>query len=142
MKLPQPSQLSDYICVLQENLTAEAERFWCNLLQGSSVNRILLHSKTACQNVFNDRVVDSVPHASLQSFGIIYATFVKVACSFILVELSPKSEVVFGHVMSRRNLPLNGVNEVVGQCINSVPVRIRLEQAATILDLMNQIQDQ
>ncbi|KAK9762861.1 hypothetical protein K7432_010984 [Basidiobolus ranarum] len=49
------------------------------------------------------------------------------------------SDVVFGVVNSGRNLPVNGIEEICGPCFNTLPVRVKLDDDNTLLDIMLRI---
>lgn len=45
-------------------------------------------------------------------------------------------DVCFGNVFSCRTIPLEGVDEIVGPCFNTLPVRIRMSTTSTNADIM------
>lgn len=135
-------QFSDYARAVKGNKLEEARSYWRSFLKGSSQTSILQHSKPSYRNVLNDTVARNVPYVSLQSYGITYATIVKAAWAYVLAELSMKSDVVFGNTISGRNISLEGVERVVGPCNDSIPVRVKLEESSTVLELLHQIRDQ
>ncbi|KAK9732236.1 hypothetical protein K7432_018538 [Basidiobolus ranarum] len=49
------------------------------------------------------------------------------------------SDVVFGVVNSGRNLPVNGIENICGPCFNTLPVRVKLDDDQTLLDIMLRI---
>ena len=138
-------QFSQFVHAVKEKNTVEVEDYWRNLLKGSFSTSILLHSGPTYKNVINDKVIQTIPNVSFeetQSHGITLATIVKAAWSFVLAELSMESDIVFGYVVSGRNIPVDDVNTIVGICNNVVPVRVQLSLACTVLDLLKQIQNQ
>ncbi|KAL8768502.1 MAG: hypothetical protein Q9209_005293 [Squamulea sp. 1 TL-2023] len=122
--------------------STEAEEYWRALLKGSSMTSLLHHSKPPYQHVVDKRISTFVTFGSVQEQGITIATLVKAAWAVVLAELSSSTDVVFGNALSGWNLSVMGVDQVVGDCHNSVAVRVRLDKAPTVLSLLNQIQDQ
>ena len=122
--------------------STEAEQYWRTLLKGASMTSILHHSKTPYQHIIDSRIHISVPFVSVQEKGITVATLIKAAWAVVLAELSSTTDVVFGNAVSGRNLSVTDVDQVVGDCHNSVLVRARLDRAPTVLSLLEQIQDQ
>jgi non-ribosomal peptide synthetase component F len=51
------------------------------------------------------------------------------------------SNVIFGHVVSGRNLSLPDIEKIIGPCNNVVPVRVDFNQTSTVLDLLTHIQE-
>ncbi|KAH7161959.1 hypothetical protein B0J13DRAFT_614645 [Dactylonectria estremocensis] len=59
---------------------------------------------------------------SLASFNITTATVVKAAWSTVLANTTGKTDVVFGHLISGRNVgTVPGIESIVGPCLNVVP---------------------
>ena len=65
----------------------------------------------------------------------------KTAWALILAGLSGRKDVVFGHVISGRNLPLQDIDSIVGDCVNCIPVRVEIG-STTVLDLLKQVQEE
>jgi hypothetical protein len=79
---------------------------------------------------------------SLSRKNITTATVVKGAWSAALARIAGKSDIVFGHVISGRNSGVANIENIVGPCLNTVPVRVVYRPEWTVLDLLNYIQDQ
>ncbi|OJZ79695.1 hypothetical protein ASPFODRAFT_148698 [Aspergillus luchuensis CBS 106.47] len=74
--------------------------------------------------------------------GITVATLVKAAWSFILVQLTRQTDLVFGQTVSGRSVPVPNVENILGPCVNAVPIRVTFQPAWTALDLLQHTQDQ
>ncbi|KAL8725903.1 MAG: hypothetical protein Q9166_007068 [cf. Caloplaca sp. 2 TL-2023] len=122
--------------------STEAEQYWRAFLKGASMTSIVHHSKTAYEHVIDNRIYTTVTFTPVQDKGITVATLVKAAWAVVLAELSSTTDIVFGNAVSGRNLSVSGVEQIVGDCHNSVLVRVRLDRAPTVLSLLEQIQDQ
>jgi ferricrocin synthase len=57
-----------------------------------------------------------------------FATLLKLYCG--------TSEVLFGSVSSGRNVPVPGIEDIIGPCISTLPVRINFDQLRTVSDLL------
>lgn len=103
--------------------TPEAYKFWGDLLQGSQVSPVPFPvvPVTVEESVSFEREIPlPTPPA-----GLTMATAVKVAWATVLQEWTGSSDVVFGQLISARNLLLPGVDEVLGPCTNTIPVRLQ-----------------
>ncbi|WP_236628524.1 non-ribosomal peptide synthetase [Paenibacillus mucilaginosus] len=60
----------------------------------------------------------------------------------LLAKYNSVQDVVYGHVVSGRPAELSGVEGMVGLFINTVPVRIRMEENPTLQALLHQVRDQ
>ncbi|KAM0452569.1 hypothetical protein ACHAPV_009465 [Trichoderma viride] len=70
-----------------------------------------------------------------------FATVLKAAWALTLAKHTKQNDIVFGHLVSGRTLPISGVEDMVGPCVNIVPVRIRLYPGMTTENLLETIQD-
>jgi len=87
-------------------------------------------------------ITQKVRAKSLTSEGITFATVIKAAWALVLSQLAGRSDVVFGHTISGRNLDVEEVEKIVGACLNVVPVRVILQPTWSVLDLLHHVQDQ
>lgn len=57
----------------------------------------------------------------------------------LLAAYSGETDVCFGSVVSGRTIPVDGVEDVIAPCFNTVPLRVQLTPGATNLTVMNSI---
>ena len=74
--------------------------------------------------------------------GVTVNTLVQTAWALLLGHLTGREDVVFGATVSGRPPELPGVESMIGLFINTVPVRIRLDPAETLADLLTRVQDE
>lgn len=77
--------------------------------------------------------------------GVTMATLVKAASACFLSHHLRQRDVVFGHTVNGRNLPLDNIESLLGCCLNFVPLRITFPESPitwTVLDLLNHVQNQ
>ncbi|WP_410664892.1 amino acid adenylation domain-containing protein [Amycolatopsis sp. lyj-84] len=67
-------------------------------------------------------------------------TVVQGAWAVVLSQLAGRTEVVFGATASGRPAELAGVESMVGQLLNTLPVRVRLDGARRAVDLFAELQ--
>jgi hypothetical protein len=84
----------------------------------------------------------SLPIRTLSRINITTATIVKAAWAATLARIAGKSDIVFGHVISGRNSDIKNIENIVGPCLNTVPVRVVYRPEWTVLNLLSYIQDQ
>ncbi|OUZ04482.1 Surfactin synthase subunit 3 [Mycobacterium avium subsp. paratuberculosis] len=70
--------------------------------------------------------------AETRSRGITVNTLMQMAWALVLSRLTDTRDVVFGVTVSGRPPELTGVETMVGLFINTVPMRVRLDPAATV----------
>ncbi|WP_162603898.1 non-ribosomal peptide synthetase, partial [Streptomyces sp. CS014] len=69
------------------------------------------------------------------------ASVAQAAWGLVLSRFGGGSDVVFGTTVSGRPAGLDGVEEMVGLFINTLPVRVRVDERATVVDLLRRVQD-
>lgn len=121
-----------------------AHEHWREVLRGSKMTEIVNrfgpnYQRAAGRSITLERKVDS---PSLKRFDITSATVAKAAWTSTLARIASKSDVVFGHVISGRNGSVPNIENIIGPCLNMVPVRVMYRPDWTVLDLLRNIQDQ
>jgi amino acid adenylation domain-containing protein/non-ribosomal peptide synthase protein (TIGR01720 family) len=79
---------------------------------------------------------------SARDAGATVNTTVQVAWALVLAMLTGRTDVVFGGTVSGRPPQLAGVEDMVGLFINTLPVRVRLDPAERVVDLLARIQSE
>ncbi|RSM55269.1 non-ribosomal peptide synthetase [Amycolatopsis sp. WAC 01376] len=72
--------------------------------------------------------------------GLTLNTVVQGAWALVLAQLTGRTDVVFGAVVSARPPDLPGVEGMVGLFLNTVPVRARLRGAAPVVEMLAELQ--
>ena len=74
--------------------------------------------------------------------GITIASFMSAAWALFLSQILEEDEVIYGRLVNGRNSAILGIEEIVGSCINIVPVRVNLASFRTTTELVVSIQEQ
>jgi amino acid adenylation domain-containing protein len=150
LNVPRPRPYRDFIAWMQKQDKAKAEAFWRKTLKGFSVPTPLpvetehlsgegpQHRELAIE-------VDPRTTANLQAIGrqhrITLNTFVQGAWAWLLARYSAMEEVVFGITVTGRPVSLRGVESVVGLLVNTLPMRVALDQDEPLLDWLKKLQE-
>ncbi|KAI5788368.1 hypothetical protein EDC01DRAFT_617399 [Geopyxis carbonaria] len=145
------SQHSQFRKVVEWELAYPADRvkaaqsFWSKKLEGVGETRL---------PNFNGRDVEksvSVEHAILstsrleyeqaaRSAGVSPQVLVQSAWSYLLGLYVGKDDIVFGTVVSGRTISLEGIEEIIGPTILTLPVRVQTGLERTMGDVMDDVQ--
>ena len=148
LQLAPASKYSSYIKWLGEIDTTKATEHWENYLKGFNTpttvpfakeknSDMAYHLASHIYYLEND-VYDDLKKFC-QTSGITLNSYVQGVWSYLLSVYNANEEVVFGSVVSGRPPQLEGVENMVGLFINTLPVRIRIEQGSTPEDLLKKI---
>ncbi|KAG4441112.1 hypothetical protein IFR05_003402 [Cadophora sp. M221] len=131
-----------FVSAFQTSQILEAESFWRLHLEGAAMNRIVDHKGPSCRNSINRSLKRILVAPETRKTGITFASLVKTAWSLVLAEFASTTDVTFGQITTGRSAPTQGIDEIVGPCMNLVPVRVKLDSAATFSELLRHVQDQ
>ncbi|MGB8192325.1 MAG: non-ribosomal peptide synthase/polyketide synthase, partial [Chitinophagaceae bacterium] len=73
--------------------------------------------------------------------GVTENTFIQAAWGVLMGRYTNSEDVLFGSVVSGRPAALEGVEEMIGLFSNTVPVRVRWEEASSVSDIVKQMQE-
>ena len=136
--------LVDYVTVASNAADKQRYEYWRNLLSGSSMTDIVYRNRPT-YDVADTPVTllkRTINIPSLTSFNITSATVMKAAWALTLAKMTSSTDIVFGNVVSGRNIALQGIEKIVGPCMNIVPVRLTFDKQLTALDLLRRVQNQ
>ncbi|KAF4633014.1 hypothetical protein G7Y89_g5108 [Cudoniella acicularis] len=142
--IPESPPFSTYIRDTVRETTDRHYVYWKDFLEGSSMTEVVRRRKpNYSRGTEAPTTLKRIVHmTSLASENVTPATIIKAAWSLVLARWSAQSDIMFGNVISGRNADVLGVENIVGPCVNLVPVRIRFEENWSALDLLHSIQAQ
>jgi len=139
--LPDSPRFTDFI---DQNMmdTASSDHFWQSLLQDVPMTPI-----PAPQGPLTFAQVEAIPKASCTrevGFSVTHndmtpATVFTAACACVIAEVTATSDVVFGRLITGRSVLEQALQEVVGPCVNFVPVRVTFDQGDISFKLAQQV---
>ncbi|GAA1673517.1 amino acid adenylation domain-containing protein [Streptomyces yatensis] len=147
--LPPVTPYRDYLAWLAKQDTTAAEAAWRTALAGLAEPTLLAPRATGHADVVPDELSASLSAeltegltALARSRGWTLNTVVQGAWGLLLASLTGRDDVVFGTTVSGRPPEVPGVETMVGLFINTLPVRVRLDPAETLAQLLGRLQDQ
>ena len=142
----------DYIGWLQEQNLREAEVFWRRTFDGFAAPAQLfttaVRKPDRGENQYDELEVAFPPHLMTalnevaRSNQLTVNTLIQAAWGFLLSHYTGERDVVFGTIVSGRPAGLKGADSIVGLFINTLPVRFRPRPAASLLEIMRELQAQ
>nr|WP_225443677.1 non-ribosomal peptide synthase/polyketide synthase [Lolliginicoccus lacisalsi] len=80
--------------------------------------------------------------ALARDLGVTLNTIVQTAWGIILGTLTSRDDVVFGTTVSGRPPQIPGIEKMIGLFINTLPVRVTLDPAESLTDLLKRVQSE
>ncbi|MGH3886642.1 MAG: amino acid adenylation domain-containing protein [Pseudonocardiaceae bacterium] len=147
--LPEVRSFGDYLVWLSTRDREAASAAWAQALKGIEGPTLLAAADRNRPPVMPEQVDAGISEdmtSRLTSFvrvqGLTLNTLVQVAWAVVLSRLVGRLDVVFGTIVSGRPAELPGVESMLGLFINTIPVRVRLDPAESLVDLLHRIQDE
>ena len=146
----QQGSYSEYIYWLRKQDQQNAKEYWrqllgdyeneCELRPMSSPSECKEQMRRSSVKVNKNITAQLKKYAKEQEITI--STIVETICGLVLQTSTGNKDIVFGKVVSGRNAKIQGIEDMVGLFINTIPVRVRSEKDMLIKDLMIEQQKQ
>lgn len=142
---PQGHSFNSFINHVTENEQAGVKGFWATALEGACITDYpILPSPQYEVRATSSRTISTdinFRHV-LKSQGVTVSTVVRAAWAIVLAQHSNSDDVCFGVTMSGRNAPLEGIEEMAGPTLATVPVRVEVPNTRALGDLLGCLQKQ
>ncbi|MDX3232354.1 non-ribosomal peptide synthetase [Streptomyces sp. ME19-01-6] len=146
--LPTPGHYPDYLRWLAAQNREEAHAAWNGALAGLAEPTLVCPDQdTARIRVLPERVVVELSEPDTSALleasrraGVTLNTLLRAAWALCLQRRTGQRDIVFGATVSGRVAELPGVEEMVGLFVNTVPVRVRLDAAEPVAELLARLQ--
>ncbi|KAK0660103.1 hypothetical protein QBC41DRAFT_43565 [Cercophora samala] len=123
---------------LQQEEHDQLAEFWKNRLD-SAPSTIL--GQTTGQEVVVDITVAQDVQATAAAHKVSIGSLIYAAWAVVLSMQSAKNDILFGVTLSGRDMPVEGILDIPGPTIATVPFRVQLDAEISLLDLARAIQD-
>ncbi|KAF2473073.1 uncharacterized protein BDR25DRAFT_282295 [Lindgomyces ingoldianus] len=126
---------------------AESISFWAHMLKGYCPEPLRnFNGKTICNNYLQSLARSSSVnvkslHEGANNCTVNPQVFFQAALAYILGSYLGSTDVVIGTVTSGRTIPVTGIENIMGPCIASLPLRVDLSKCSTIKDILDRVQN-
>ncbi|MFE6226449.1 amino acid adenylation domain-containing protein [Streptomyces sp. NPDC057854] len=148
--LPEPPDYRRYLAWLAGQDPAEVLSAWTSALAGlreptllaapDETARVRALPRTTVVELSEERT--AALHGAARAHGVTVNTLVRAAWALCLHRRTGGHDVVFGATVSGRPAELPDVESMVGQFINTLPVRVRLQPQETVAALLGRLQEE
>jgi amino acid adenylation domain-containing protein len=123
-----PANFSSFVTHIKTANVAASNAYWKGLLQHASMTSL------PCTKLAPDTLPIILAHSTplpQPPKGVTQATLFTYACAASLAHLTGSSDIVFGRVVSGRSSLPSSLSDVVGPCLNRIPVRVTFSPEQT-----------
>src|SRR6185369_3215181 len=142
----------DFIEWLSRQDVSSAEAYWLATLHGHKYPTVIQIGKTNNSETLSDDYGEQEIlltteettrlHAAAKRLHLTLNTLVQGAWALLLSRYSSEEDVIFGVTSSGRPASLPGVEEIVGDFINTLPARVRVQSGAVVGSWLQELQAQ
>ncbi|MFE0178383.1 amino acid adenylation domain-containing protein [Streptomyces sp. NPDC059002] len=146
--LGRAASYGDYVAWVGRQDKEAARAAWRTELAGTDEPTLVVPADPTRIPEFPEHVIADLPEdvsrgvtALARSKGLTANTVIQGAWALVLARLAGRTDVVFGSTTAGRPAELPGVESMVGLLINTLPVRVRLDGAQSVADLLTGLQE-
>jgi amino acid adenylation domain-containing protein/non-ribosomal peptide synthase protein (TIGR01720 family) len=140
-KLPSRTY-STFIQYLSSVNQQASNDYWRTLLTGANPLQFPQNQHLALNKSSNSQTLKHTSNISRNTvnMGITVATIIRAAWATVVAAYSGSNDVVFGETMAGRNIPVEGIAEIIGPTITTVPTRIQVDYGRTVAQYLHHVQ--
>ncbi|MGM7721814.1 amino acid adenylation domain-containing protein [Metabacillus sp. Hm71] len=143
-KLPVKRKYKDFIKYIQSQDKEKQKRFWQEYLNGFDAQTMLEPKKKKETSIRNDRHNRiRLPKGEWQAFAqkkeVTLASVMYSIWGIVLQKNKNSDDILFGSTISGRAGAFQGIEEMVGLFINTIPLRIRRSPGETAFELIKTV---
>jgi tyrocidine synthetase-3 len=149
---PVKNRFKEFIQWCQTRDTLEQEKFWKDYLMGSDFQAALSVKKrrnqqslaTAVGNSGNYKItfpksIKDKIHDFARKYKVTLAALLYSAWGILLQKYNDSTDIVFGTTVSGRTVKVDGVEDMVGLFINTIPFRVQTDPVETVEGLLYRV---
>jgi amino acid adenylation domain-containing protein/non-ribosomal peptide synthase protein (TIGR01720 family) len=140
------SPFKSFIKYIKDIPASDQEAYWTTTLEGAQAP---IFPSITTQSAANGRLKQSFARSvslstqSLKASEITVSTLLRAAWAIVVARQSESDEAVFGVTLSGRNAPIEGIEELIGPMITTVPIRVQPRKSGTTVgDFLHDVQSQ
>lgn len=131
----------DYIAYISDaSLKPASEAYWKSyLLDAETTIFPRLPSPTYTPHT-TSTVIKTIDLPQNFHTGITTASILRASWAMVISRYCGFNDITFGATVNGRNIPVDGINRVIGPCLATVPVRVQLKGAESTTDFLRLVQ--
>ncbi|KIW17100.1 hypothetical protein PV08_04291 [Exophiala spinifera] len=145
--LTRPIAFEGYLDYMAESISDTSDQFWHRMLKNSAVcilgDYLEPLDKSAepepTFTICNPSLRVKELHEHARDLASTPLALIQACWTRLLSCIFGSQDVLFGSVLSGRNLPIDDIDRVVAPCFNTVPIRVNIRRDATNSDLVRSL---
>ncbi|KAK6086190.1 non-ribosomal peptide synthetase protein [Seiridium cupressi] len=131
-----------FISFLQGTDTAETQAYWKAQFTGIEAQSYPRLPSASFDPILDKTLTIGVPLSRKSGSSFTTGTILKAAWGLVLGRYTGAGDALFGCIQAGRNVPIDGISDMIGPTITTVPLRIKLDGESTVTKFLQAVQDQ
>lgn len=137
--VPTP-QYSRFVKYLSSVDSAASDAFWAAQLSGSTTQHFPQLPHPGYRVLATSHASHTFEFVRPKSAEVTGATFLRAAWAVVVSIYSASDDVIFGEVLNGRDVPVSGIEDLVGPTLATAPRRIQLDREMTVEQTLADLQ--
>ena len=145
--LPVKTPFKEFVKLLQSHVPVKEAGFWGNYLKGYSYNELPWKRSSTGSSSYAFGALSTVIASEdaytlrqiCKSYGCSVASLFYTMWGVLLQKLNQEDDVLFGTVFSGRSAGLKGIEDMVGNFLNTLPLRVKCTGEASLLSVLQKV---
>ncbi|EEP76497.1 hypothetical protein UREG_01346 [Uncinocarpus reesii 1704] len=142
LKTQRPAPFKAFIKYLLDMDRAETENYWREQLQGATSLQFPILPEPGYQPQAESLLEHYIPLTKRSASSTSIATAIRGAWAVVASEYTATDDVVFGETLTGRNASVQGIDQIEGPMITTVPIRIHVDKILPVSDFLKEIHNQ
>ncbi|TPX25759.1 Non-ribosomal peptide synthetase nps1 [Coccidioides immitis] len=142
IKMERPTPFRSFIKYLNDMDRAASESYWTEQLQGASSLQFPVLPEPGYQPQAESLLEHYIPLTKRSASSTSIATAIRGAWALLASEYTMTDDVVFGETLTGRNAPIEGIEQIEGPMITTVPIRIHVDKMKSVSDYLKEIHNE
>ena len=134
------THMGDFVKYVRETDEVAMQQFWRQELQGAVGPQFPRVPSRDFLPTPDTILEHQIPLETSTGLPFTPATLIRGAWALVASQYSGSDDVVFGETLTGRDIPLPGVEGIVGPLIATIPVRVRVDRTSTVASYLQTVQ--
>lgn len=135
---------SDYVAYIKSQPAGVGIKFWKTYLEGARACHFPVLTKGS-EKRLGSVAMNFGRFPELQDMcrkmNVTLANVMQAAWAFCLCRYTNSDDINFGYLISRRDLPVNGIRSIIGAFINMLVCRVKFTKQSTLKEVFQKVQN-
>jgi amino acid adenylation domain-containing protein len=121
-------------------VNGNSSEYWYTQFLGANIHHFPdpVHDSYTCRG--HESITRKLKDVEVVGTGVTPSTILRAAWAITIARVTASNDVLFGVVLSGRNVPIAEATRIVGPTITTVPIRVKLELSQPISDFLQDLQ--